>query len=443
MASKKKGIWGWMFFDWASQPFHTLIITFIFAPYFASQVAATPEEGQEIWGYATAAASFTVALLAPFLGAIADQSGPRKPWVLIFSVFYVIGSGCLWWMVPGMADPTLLLIGFAIGLIGVEFATVFTNSLLPELGTKEEVGRISGSGWAMGYWGGVLSLVIVLLLFVPTPGGEATLIGMAPIFGSGEGEGARATGPLTAIWFIVFMIPFFLWTPDTKKQALDKGAVQAGLSQLGATIKSLPANRSLFAYLMSSMFYRDALAGVYVFGGIFAAGVLGWGTFQLGVFGIVAAVTGAIGAWVGGLIDQSRGPKPVINVCIVALMLVCLVIVSTGKDEVFFMPLEEGSGLPSIVFYICGAVIGAAGGSLQSASRTMLVRQAEEGKMTEAFGIYALAGKATSFIAPFLIAVMTGIFESQRIGVTPVIGLFLIGLILMIWVSRDGEAEAT
>ena len=442
MATKKQGIWGWMFFDWASQPFHTLIITFIFAPYFAAQVAETPERGQEIWGYATAAASFAVALLAPVLGAIADQSGPRKPWVFLFSIFYVLGAGCLWWMTPFNPEPWLLLVGFAIGLIGVEFATVFTNSLLPELGTKEEVGRISGSGWAMGYWGGVLSLVIVLLLFVPAPGGDATLIGLTPIFGSGEGEGARATGPLTAIWYIVFMIPFFLWTPDAKKQPLQKGAVKAGLSQLGATLKALPGKSSLFAYLMSSMFYRDALNGMYIFGGIFAAGVLGWGTFQLGVFGIVAAVTGAIGAWIGGLIDQSRGPKPVIIVCIIALMLVCGLMVSTGPNEVLFMPLAEGSGLPTITFYICGAIIGAAGGSLQSASRTMLVRQAEPGKMAEAFGIYALAGKATSFLAPFMIAVMTGAFDSQRIGVTPVIALLLIGLVLMIWVNKDGHSDA-
>ncbi|MDG1208210.1 MAG: MFS transporter [Paracoccaceae bacterium] len=442
MATKKQGIWGWMFFDWASQPFHTLIITFIFAPYFASQVAESPERGQEIWGYAAAAASFTVAILAPILGAIADQSGPRKPWVAMFSVLYAIGASSLWYMTPVDPEPWLLLVGFAIGLIGVEFATVFTNSLLPELGTKEEVGRISGSGWAMGYWGGVLSLVVALALFVPAPGGEATLIGMAPIFGAGEGEGARATGPLTAVWYLVFMIPFFMWTPDTKKQKLDKGAVAAGLGQFGDTLKALPSNSSLFAYLMSSMFYRDALNGVYIFGGIFAAGVLGWGTFQLGIFGIVAAVAGAIGAWVGGRVDQSIGPKPVINFCIVTLMLVCAVMVSTGPSEILFLPLEEGSGLPTIAFYICGAVIGAAGGSLQSASRTMLIRQAEPGKMTEAFGIYALAGKATSFIAPFMIAVMTGAFESQRIGITPVIGLFLIGLILMFWVSRNGQTDA-
>ena len=134
---------------------------------------------------------------------------------------------------------------------------------------------------------------------------------------------------------------------------------------------------SLFAYLMSSMFYRDALSGLYIFGGIYAAGVLGWGTFQLGVFGIVAALSGAVGAWIGGRADQRLGPKPVIVFTTLALMTVSAVIITTSTNEVLFIGVgtpEAPSALPTIVFYICGAVIGAAGGSLQAASRTMLVR---------------------------------------------------------------------
>ena len=441
--SRRKGIWGWMFFDWASQPFHTLIITFIFAPYFAATVADNPVQGQAMWGWAVTAGALLVAVMAPILGAIADQSGPRKPWVFGFSVLYVIGSFSLWWAAPGMDNVTLILIAFVIGLVGVEFTTVFTNSMLPSLGNKEEIGRISGSGWAMGYWGGVLALFIVLLLMVPAGDSGLTLIGLTPIFGLDPalGEGARATGPMTAIWYVVFILPFFFWTPDVKRAPLRAGAVKEGLNQLKATLVSLPGRKSLFAYLMSSMFYRDALNGLYAFGGIYAAGVLGWQTFELGIFGIIAAITGAIGAWIGGRADVALGPKPVIVFCILALIFGSCLTISTGPDEALFMALEPGSGLPTIVFFVCGGIIGAAGGSLQSASRTMLVRQAEEGRMAEAFGIYALAGKATSFIAPFMIGVMTVSFDSQRIGVTPVVGLFAIGLVLMIWVNRDGEGK--
>ncbi len=435
-----------MFFDWANQPFHTLILTFTFAPYFASRVAADPVQGQVVWGYAITAGSVMIALLAPVLGAVADAHGPRRPWIILFSALYVMGVTGLWIATPGRPDPTLVLIFLVIALIGSEFAIVFTNSLLPELGNRQEIGRISGSGWAMGYCGGLVSLAIVLCLMAPVPGSEKTLLGLDPVFSldPAAGEGARATGPLSAFWYLVFMVPFFLWVPDVKRQPQVSNAVVKGLVALKTTLVSLPARPSLFAYLMSSMFYRDALNGLYFFGGIYAAGVLGWETFQLGIFGIVAALAGAVGAWLGGRVDEKLGPKPIITVTIAVLVVVSAVIVSTSPNEVLLIPVR-GSGapsiLPTIVFFICGAVIGAAGGSLQAASRTMLVRQAVEGKMAEAFGIYALAGKATSFIAPILIAVTTDLANSQRIGITPVLLLFLVGLVLMIWVRPKGDVR--
>lgn len=445
MATKKQKIWGWMMFDWANQPFHTLIMTFTFAPFFAAAVASDPAEGQAAWGYAISLGSIIIALLAPVLGAIADASGPRRPWIVLFSVLYVVGVSALWFAEPGLESYWMILGFLVIALIGAEFATVFVNSLLPELGTKDEIGRISGSSWALGYWGGLVSLVIVLGLMAPLPGNDTTILGMEPVFGLDPAmrEGDRATGPLSAIWYVVFMIPFFLWAPDTKRKAATTGAVSKGLNELWRTLTTLPAQSSLFAYLMSSMFYRDALNGLYIFGGIYAAGVLGWETFQLGVFGIIAAGMGAIGAWIGGIVDTRIGPKPVINFCIVALIAVSALTITTAPGEVLFMDVGAESGLPTIVFYVCGAVIGAAGGSLQAASRTMLVRQADPAKMTEAFGIYALAGKATAFLAPFLIAVVTDISGSQRIGVTPVIALFLIGLVLMAWVNREGRSETS
>ncbi|MEL7462515.1 MAG: MFS transporter [Pseudomonadota bacterium] len=442
MATKKRKIWGWMFFDWANQPFHTLILTFIFGPYFISAVAADPVEGQATWSFVTTIGAISIALLAPIFGAIADASGPRRPWIALFSLLYVIGVAGLWNAVPGMEDYTFVLICFVLAMIGAEFSTVFVNSLLPLLGNRDEIGRISGSSWAFGYWGGLVSLVLVLGFMAPFPGNPTTILGMEPVFGLDPAmrEGDRATGPLSAIWFLVFIIPFALWAPDTPRVAKTTGAVAKGFRELWRTIVTLPKQRELFAYLMSSMFYRDALNGLFLFGGGYAAGVLGWETFQLGVFGIIAAFLGAIGAWIGGISDSRFGPKPVINFCIVALIIVSCVTISTGPGEVFFMDVGADSGLPTLVFYICGGVIGAAGGSLQSASRTMLVRQADPAKMTEAFGIYALAGKATAFLAPLLIGIATVVSESQRIGVTPVIALFVIGLVLMAWVSREGRA---
>ena len=191
------------------------------------------------------------------------------------------------------------------------------------------------------------------------------------------------------------------------------------------------------------MFYRDALNGMYVFGGIYAAGVLDWQIADVGKFGILAAVTGAIFAWLGGKADNRFGPKPVITACVMLLTAIAIGVVFVSREAVFGMAVAPESNLPDIAFYILGAGIGAAGGALQSASRTMMVRQARPDRMTEAFGLYALAGKATSFIAPLSIGVVTHLTGSQSLGITPLILLFLLGLFLLRWVKPDGERADT
>lgn len=470
-AAKKK-VWGWMMFDWASQPYATLLLTFIFGPYFAEIVTDSlvsqgmlldnaQAKAQSYWGYGLAATGLLIALLAPILGAIADGSGRRIPWIIFFSVLYVVGSAGLWYSNPDDFSITQVLFFFGLGLIGMEFATIFTNALLPMLGPRSELGRISGSGWALGYTGGVLALALTILFLADNKSG-LTLLGNAPAFGldSATREGTRFVGPLAAIWYAVFMIPFFLWVRDPfgdmpLKQVISevpalgrtfrtrlkdvKQTIWPRLGELKVTLKNLPNDTSLLAYLGSSMFYRDALNGFYAFGGIYAVGVLGWTVTDVGVFGIVAAISGAIFALLGGYADRYFGPKPVIATCIIILLAVCIVIISISRESVLWIPISQGSPMPDITFYITGALIGGAGGALQAASRTMMVHQANPKRLTEAFGIYALAGKATSFIAPFSIAVMTDITDNQSLGITPLVVLFLLGLILLFWVESDKE----
>ena len=451
----RKGITSWMLFDWAAQPFFTLLLTFVFARYFAAEVAPDGATGQAWWGYMLAITGIIVAILSPILGAIADTTGPRKPWIALFSVLAIGGAAFLWYAVPGGGGLTFwILAATCITFIGIEFATVFNNAVMPTLVPRSELGRLSGNSWALGYIGGVVSLVIVLALMVESsPGSGKTLVGMAPVFGLDgiERGGERATGPLSALWYLVFVIPFFLFTPDTAPVERVTGAISKGLSELKQTILTLPKNQSLFAYLGSSMFYRDALNGLYGFGGVYAGGVLKWEATQLGLFGILAAITGALGAWYGGKMDDEKGPKFVVQIAIIILILVSAAIVTTDRDTVLLFDVVEGEGaftLPDIVFYICGAFIGAAGGALQAASRTLLVDQAEPDRMTEAFGLYALSGKATAFMAPLLIALSTdfgsnilqlGDVEAQRLGITPIVFLFIVGLILLRWVSAKRQ----
>lgn len=449
--SHRKRIWGWMMYDWATQPFHTLILTFIFGPYFAEQVIAyltaggmdaahAKAEAQSIWGYGLTAAGLMIALSAPVLGAIADESKRRMPWIWLFSALYVIGSAGLWIASPEDFPTVLVLIFFALGLIGVEFTTIFTNALLPALGSREEIGKISGNGWAWGYVGGIVALVIMLLLFAENAAG-VTLLGTAPLFGLDPAtrEGTRFVGPFVALWFVISMVPFFLWVREPKSTVPSQpGATGRSIEELMKTLRSLPKRRSLFAFLGASMFYRDALNGVFTFGGIYALGALEWSVVQIGVFGILAAFTGAIFTYFGGIADQRVGPKPVILFSIAVLVSVCLVILTITRESVLFMPVEAGSKLPDVAFYICGAVLGAVAGVIQSASRTMMVRQADPERMTEAFGLFALSGKATTFLAPALIAVVSDVTNSQRLGITPLIALFILGLVLLAWVHPEG-----
>ncbi len=442
-ATLRKRIWGWFFFDWASQPYNTLLITFIFAPY-VNELMGDGTAAQTAWGFGIGAAGVVIALLAPVLGALADTGGNRLRWIWLFSALYVIGSGMLWFAAPLDFNLLTTLFFFAIGLIGMEFATIFTNAMLPDLGPKDQIGRISGNGWAFGYVGGLMTLVIMLVFFAESATTGKTFVGLSPVFGLDPDlrEGTRFVGPLTAIWYAVFMIPFFVFVRDPRAKPAPRGAVAKALRDLKATLRRLPRTPSLFAYLGSSMFYRDALNGMYAFGGIYASGVLGWTVVDVGVFGIVAIIAGAVFAWLGGKADARFGPKPVITACILILTAVAVAIVLISRTSVLGLPVDPTSILPDIAFYVIGALIGAAGGVIQSASRTMMVRQADPARMTEAFGLYALAGKATSFIAPMLIGVATYLSGSQQVGVSPLIGLFVVGLFLLVWVKPDGDRAA-
>ncbi len=448
--SIRKRIWGWYFFDWASQPYHTLLVTFVFGPYFAAVAAeyylttgltenAAKVQAQSVWATCLTIAGLIIGFGAPVMGALADSSGRRLPWIFVFSCMYVIGAAALWYTVPDGATLWWMLAAFALGFIGAEYALIFTNSQLPSLGTVEEVGRISGSGFAFGYAGGFVALLIMLLLFADNDNGK-TLIGTDPAFGldGAQREGTRAVGPITAIWFALFMIPYFLWVKEDPKRAT-RASFGEAMKSLGRLLKSLPKRVSLTAYLGSSMFYRDALNGLYSFGGVYAALVLEWQITQIGIFGIVALISSVIFSWLGGRLDQRFGPKPVIIFSIWVLIGVCITVVSMSREVFFGMPLAPGSSLPDLVFFGCGVLIGGMGGVVQAASRSLMVRHSDPASPTEYFGLYGLSGRATSFLAPMLIGLFTAWTESNRLGVSPVIGLFIIGLVLLVWVKPEGD----
>jgi UMF1 family MFS transporter len=432
---------GWMLFDWAAQPYFTLITTFVFAPYFATHVAADPATGQALWGFATAAAGLLIALASPVLGAIADASGRRKPWIAAFGALLVIGASLMWIGKPG--NPAIippLLIAYAIATIGVEFATVFNNAMMPSLVPPHKIGRLSGSGWALGYVGGIISLVIVLGFLAANPDNGRTLFGFVPLFGLDPAtfQGDRIAGPLTALWFVVFVLPMFLLTPDFPAKLSMRAAVRGGLTDLRDTLRELPQHRSMLAFLIANMIYTDGLVSLFAFGGIYAAGTFGWNTIQIGSFGIMLAVAATFGAFAGGRLDDRLGPKRVIAGSMLLLLLSIVGILLIDKDSIMFIkvaPPVPGGALFAApaerAYLLLGCLIGIAGGPLQAASRTLLIRMAPQDRIAQFFGLFALTGKVTSFIGPLLIGLVTAVTASQKAGMAVLVLFFLAGLALL------------
>src|SRR6201995_830882 len=336
----RSAVISWIFFDWAAQPYFTLITTFVFAPYFATHVAADAAEGQALWGFATAAAGLAIALLSPVLGAIADASGRRKPWIAGFGALLVIGASLMWIGKPGDAGiiPPLLL-AYAIATVGVEFATVFNNAMMPTLVPPDRIGRLSGTGWATGYIGGILSLILVLGFLATNPDSGRTVFGFTPLFGLDPltHQGDRISGPLTAIWFVVFVLPMFLLTPDYPARHPVRSALREGLAELKQTLRELPSQRSLAAFLLANMIYTDGLVSLFAFGGIYAAGTFGWNTIQIGTFGIILAIAGTFGGWLGGKLDDAVGSKRVIAGSMIVLLLAIVAILLVDKETVLFV----------------------------------------------------------------------------------------------------------
>jgi UMF1 family MFS transporter len=437
----RRAVIGWIFFDWAAQPYFTLITTFVFAPYFATHVAPDAASGQALWGFATAAAGIVIALLSPVLGAVADASGRRKPWIAAFGALLVIGASLMWIGAPRRPEMIVpLLTAYVVATIGVEFATVFNNAMMPTLVPPERIGRLSGTGWATGYVGGIASLILVLGFLAANPESGRTLFGLTPLFGLDPAahEGDRISGPLTGIWFVVFVLPMFLFTPDYPARHRLGDALREGLADLKQTLRSLPRQRSLAIFLIANMIYTDGLISLYAFGGIYAAGMFGWNTIQLGSFGIILAVAGTFGGWIGGKLDDAFGPKRVIAGSMTLLLMAVVAILLVNLDSVLFIPvappLPGGPLFASSAeraYLVLGCVLGACGAPLQAASRSLLVRMAPKDRIAQYFGLFALTGKVTSFIGPLLIGIVTSATASQKAGMAVLVLFFVVGLALL------------
>ena len=445
-----RGVWGWMLFDWAAQPFFTVVTTFIFGPYFVSRMASDPVAGQAAWGYGIAAAGFVIAILSPVLGSIADQTGRRKPWIAFFAVIKISSLMLLWTAVPG--SPLLPVVAlFCLATIAAEFSIVFNDSMMPRLVSKAEIGRISNIAWGLGYLGGMICLIFVVACLAGLPSTGKTLAGLTPLFGLDPvaGEDARATGPLAAMWYLVFILPMFLFTPDAARGMPIAPAVRAGLSELKSTLGELRHRPGIFRFLLSRMIYQDGVNALVVLGGTFAAAIFSWSITEIGLFGIILNIVAVPGCLIAGRIDSAVGSKRVVIASLVLLLIATVGLVSTGPGYTLFGLLQLPGGgegyfgsVAEKVYVAFGLLIGIAFGPVQASSRSYMARSVTAAEAGRYFGIYALSGRATSFLAPLTVGVVTSLTDSTRLGMSAICIFLVVGLLILLRTPYPADTVA-
>lgn len=449
--ASKLGQFSWALFDWANQPFFTIITTFIFAPYFANVLVGDPVKGQSAWAFTQSTSGILIALMSPFLGAMADAGGRRKPYIFAFQLLLAAGCAGLWWAYPDRPD-LIMPISWAViaATVGAEMSIVFNNAQLPNIVRPQRMGWLSGFGWGLGYCGGLISLFIVLAVSMPSMFGLGT--GDQPLFGLDPKthELERLVGPASALWLAIFVLPMFLFTPDSagaRRQSLWVAAKQGGASLL-TTVRKLRHFRNALTYLIAFMLYNDGLAAIIAFGGVYAAATFGWSTVTLGIFGIILTVFAIPGAFLGGRLDDMIGSKRTVQLAIAGVIVATLGIVGVTADRVFYViptePLDPTRGLfgslQEKTLMGFALILGFCMGPMQAASRTMIGRIAPEGMTGEFYGLFALSGRATAWMAPLAIGIVTAASGSTRIGMACVLAFLVLGFILL-WSVREERAK--
>ena len=417
---RPRALWSWAFYDWANSAFFTIILTFVFARYFSQSVVGDEVAGTEYWGNIVGITGVVIALTAPILGAIADRSGRRKPWLVGFTLLCVIACAMLWFVRPDSGDFWWAAIWVSLGILGAEFAFIFYNTMLPDLAAPEKLGRWSGWGWGLGYVGGVVCLVVALYGLVEA---RPSFLGLD----RDQAEHIRATFLLVAIWYLVFALPLFFLTPDQPASGLSaRQALRAGLGQLKESLTRAREYGHILRFLVARMLYTDGLATIFTFGGVYAAGTFGMGQTEVLQFGIALNVTAGLGALVFAWIDDAIGGRNTIFLSLMGLSISGTAIILV--ESVFW-------------FWIFGMTLGIFVGPLQAASRSHLARAAPEHLRNQMFGLFTFSGKATAFAGPLLVGAVTAATGSQRWGMSMVLVFFVLGFLLMLTVPDAGNGK--
>ena len=396
---QKKQIISWSLYDFANQPYTTLIITFIYSAFFVNYIAGDEQQGTFLWANAISITAITVAFISPILGAFADNTGYRKSFLVFFTLICCLFTSLLYF--PDKGDVILALTFVVISNISFEMGTVFCNSYLNDLSSKKNIGKISGNAWGLGFVGGLLALLVSFLLFDVNNSSEVKQVNL-----------------FVAAWFLIFSLPTFFFLKDSKRQKINKENISSSFNSILQTFKEISKYTIIVRFLIARLFYNDGLITIFALGGIYAIGTLNFTMQEVLILGIVLNVFAALGSFVFGLIEDRIGVRKVINLSLVVL------VIST-----FLAFISPWTIYPKIFFWTSGVLLGTMVGPNQSCSRSYMAQIIPEDKKNEFFGFYAFTGKATSFLGPLMFGFLTKIY-SQQIGLLSVLVFFIIGLII-------------
>jgi len=441
----------WALGQGARDPYYILVVIYIFYPYFSNHVVGDPVEGQSLLGYTNAVAGCLLAILAPGLGAIADKNGRRKPWVAVSVLFMVAGAVALWWVLPdggGLGVPLTLALIIGIN-VAFTISEVFHNAMLPGVAPLRRVGALSGLAFAVGNLGGLALMLFVLFAF-SMPGNETWwFLPTAPLFGIDQAshEHDRIVGPLAAAWMFVMTLPLLMFTPDGAAGGLPvREAARRGLRDVIETLKRLDHYRNIALYLAARMFMIDGMVGVMTFGGVYASGTFGWGTTSLLIFGLLTSFSAMLGAWLGGRIDDRLGSQRTLQISIAGSLVILLLLVSYQPDSMLFViPVSTEpvwsfpyfKSLPELVYLATNQLFALFFVTGLASSRTLMARISPPEMVTQFFGLFALSGTVTAFLAPLLVGTVTAALESQRAGFASLALLMAIGFVMLAFVREE------
>ena len=416
-------------YDFANQPFTTIILTFVYSTFFTDFIASNPEKGAILWGRAVTICSIIIAVLSPIMGAIADSGGYRKVFLIFWTWVCVFFSFLLYFPLQGQIFEALLF--FSIANIGFEMGGIYLNAYLPEIAPKEKIGRISGYGWSLGYIGGLLALGISFIIFIQPE--NAYIPFSNYLLNKDTGQHIRIINIFIALWFLIFSIPTFLFVKDTNQyKKINFSLIGNSFKKLISTFDDIKKYKNIVKFLGARLIYNDALITIFAFGGIYAKRVFDFTFNDIFLFGIVLNITAGIGAFLLGFLDDIIGGKKTIQISNLGFVLACLIAAIAPSIDNFIINSES-------LFWIAGILIGICSGPNQAASRSLMGRMIPENKENEFYGFYAFSGKATSFLGPFLFTLIVSITNDLRYGIAMIAILFVIGFFLMNLVKEEFE----